>query len=321
MRLERLHHAPRRPRPRLAPLLVTAALLSLATFPSPARATFHLIEINKIMTSYNGNAAIQAVELRMISGGQNNLTGTTIRSYDAAGVLLATHGTFPGSTPAAGAVADRKLLCATSGFASTFGITPDLIISAGLPLSTGQIAFENVGCLINAVAYGDVTAPKNGTTSAQAIPSGLAYVLARTINNTTSPSCPLGENAGARFAIRSGSTGAPVAFSNNAGNTVNVLSTVTDVGEAPPAPPAPRAYPNPFLASIRIEAASALWIGVFDVRGSLLRVVHQASAAGAPYQGEWDGRDAGGKPAPAGIYFIRFGREPGAVTKRVALLR
>ncbi|HEU4724965.1 MAG TPA: hypothetical protein VFU59_06650 [Candidatus Eisenbacteria bacterium] len=323
MRTDRTLHAPRRPRRRLVPLLAAAAILSLVFAPAPARATFHLVEVNKILTSYNGNAAIQAIELRMISGGQNLVNGVSIRSYDAAGVLLATHGTFAANV--ASGVADRKILCATSGFAAQFGITPDLVIAAGLPLATGQVSFETAACLVNAIAYGDVTVPRNGTTSAPAIPSGLAYVLARTVNNTTTVSCPLAENAAARFVIRSASTAAPVPFANNAGTSVNVLSTLTGVADAPPAPPAPRAFPNPFRGSVRIDAASASWIGVFDVRGALVRVVRDASAragaSAAPFTGEWDGRDADGRRAPAGVYFIRFGRGLGAPTARVALLR
>ena len=319
MRLDHSVPAPRRSR-RLFGALLAAVLVSFFVLPRPALATFHLIEINKILTSHNSDPAIQAVELRMQSGGQNFLSNLSIRSYDAAGVLLATHGTFPGSTPAAGAVADRKLLCATAGFAVLFGITPDLVITAGLPLATGQVSFETVGCVVNAIAYGDVTAPKNGTTSAPAIPSGLAYVLTRTVNNATVPSCPLAENAAAKFVIRSGSTASPVAFSNNAGTTVNVLSTLTGVDDAPPVTRAPRAYPNPFRNSVRIEAASASWIGVFDVRGALVRVVHRTGAA-TSFRGEWDGRDGNGKPAPAGVYFVRFGQGAGAPTSRVALLR
>ncbi len=320
MRLGSRLHAPRRSRRILAPLLATAALLALF-LPASARATFHLMEINKVLTSFNGDPTIQAVELRMLAGGQNLVSTASIKSYDAAGVLLATHGTFAASLPAGGALTDRKVLCATSGFATTFGITPDLVITAGLPLATGQISFEKTTCFVNAVAYGDVTVPKNGTTTAPSIPSGLAYVLTRTVNNTTTFSCPLAEDAAARFVIRSGSTSAPVTFSNNAGTSVNVFSTVTGAGESPPAPPAPRAFPNPFRGSIRIEGASANWIGVFDLRGALVRVLHRASAATTPFRGEWDGRDEGGRPAPAGVYFIRFGRGPDAATMRVALLR
>ena len=320
MRLSTLLHAPRRSRRVLAPLLATAALLSLVAVPPPARATFHLNEIDRVMTSYNGDATIQAVELRMLANGENLVTGISIRSYNAAGVLLATHGTFAASTPVGGALTGRKILCATTGFATTFGITPDLVITAGLPLSTGQVSFEKATCLVNVVPYGDVPTPLGGTTSAPSIPSGLAYVLTRTVDDATILSCPLAEDAAARFVIRSGSTGTPVTFANNAGISVNVLSTVTGAGDAPSAPQAPRAFPNPFRGSIRIET-DARWIGVFDVRGALVRVVRGTGGAASNFRGEWDGRDESGRPAPAGVYFIRFGRGPDAATTRVALLR
>ena len=295
--------------------------LFLAVLPIPASATFHFIEINKILTSYNGDATIQAVELRMMSGAQNLVSGVSIRSYDAAGILLATHGAFTGNLPVGGAVADRKVLCATTNFATQFGITPDLTITSGLPLGTGQVSFETGVCLVNAVAYGAVTVPKNGTTSGPAIPSGLAYVLTRTVNNSTLFSCPHAEDAAARFVVRSGSSGSTVAFANNAGTTVNVFSTVTAVGGSPITRAAPRAYPNPFQGSVRIESSSPGWIGVFDVRGSLVRVVSATGTAGSTFRGEWDGRDARGRNVPAGVYLIRFGREPGAPVSRVALLR
>ncbi len=322
MRPVRTLHVTRPTLRTISPLVAAVTILLLAAPAPPARASFHLIEINKILTSHNGDATVQAVELRMQAGGQNLVSGLAIRSYDAAGVLLATHGTFGGSLPLSGAVADRKILCATSGFATTFGITPDLVITPGLPLATGQVSFETVTCFVNAVAYGAVTLSKNGTTSAPAIPSGLAYVLTRTGNNATIPSCPLAEDAAARFAVRSGSTGAPVPFSNNAGSTVNVSSTITGAAETPSAPEAPRAYPNPFRGSIRIESPTSKWIGIFDVRGTLVRVLSRPQTpARSPYRGDWDGRDGNGRAVPAGIYFIRFGRGPLAPISRVALLR
>jgi hypothetical protein len=275
--------------PRLARLLAATAFAALQlAFPaSRAFASFHLIEINKIMTSYNGDATIQAVELRMLANGQNLLTNLSIRSYDAAGVLLATHGTFASSLPAAGALTDRKVLCATPAFVATFGITPDLVITDGLPAPTGQVSFETIGCLVNAIAYGDVTVPKDGTTSGPPIPSGLAYVLSRTVDDTTVPSCPLAEDAAARFVVKSASSAAPVPFSNNAGATVNVFSTLTGV----------------------------------DVRGSFVRSLSLPSTASALYRGDWDGRDAAGRLVPAGVYFIRFGRGHGAPVARIAVLR
>lgn len=317
-------HDPPEPRPGLRRLVFAlAALLAiglLAGAAPPARAAFHLIEINKILTSYNGDATIQAVELRYLSGGQNLVSGMSIRSYDAAGTALATHGTFAVNLPASGAIADRKILCATAGFAATFGITPDLVLSAGLPVSTGQVSFEEPGCFVNSVAYGDVSVLVSGSSAAPALPSGLAYVLARTANNATNPFCPLAENAAARFAVRSGSNAAPVPFSNNANTTVSVFSTVTAADQVLPAA-GWRVYPNPFRESLRIEAPGRGRVAVYDVRGGLVRAL---ASGQEPFGGmrrlEWDGRDARGKRAPAGVYFVRIGGAPGGAFARVVLL-
>lgn len=317
--------SPRAPRPGVRRLVFAlAALLAIALLAGaapPARAAFHLIEINKILTSFNGDATIQAVELRMMAGSQNLVSGMSIRSYDAAGVALATHGTFAVNLPAGGALADRKILCATSAFAAAFGITPDLVIADGLPSATGQVSFEEPGCFVNAVAYGDVTVVVNGSSSSPAIPSGLAYVLARTASNATNPFCPLAENAAARFAIRSGSSASPVPFSNNANTTVNVFSTLTGVEETLP-PAAWRVYPNPFRESLRIETAEGGRVAVYDVRGALVRTLaHGAERVAGPRHLTWDGRDARGKRAPAGVYFVRIGSAPGGAPTRVVLLR
>ncbi|HKQ19720.1 MAG TPA: hypothetical protein VJW75_08240, partial [Candidatus Eisenbacteria bacterium] len=257
-------------------------------WPSGARAAFHLNEINKIMAGFNGNTNIQAVEIRMITAGENVVGGGVIRTYNAAGGLVGTLGTFGGNVP--NGIADRKILCATALFQSTFGITADLTISPGVIPTTGQVAFEVGGCLVNAIPYGDVTVFKNGTTAAPQLPTALAYVLVRTVPNGTAASCPVAENAGARFVLRSGSSAAPVVFSNNANASVNVFSTLTDVDAPPAAPPALRASPNPFRHSVELEFAErSTRVAIHDVSGRLVRSWDTARApqSGATQRLSW----------------------------------
>ena len=305
----------------LSRFALTLATLCLLVAADPALATFHFIEVNKVLPTFNGDASIQAVELRMLSGGQSSVSGLKIQTYDAAGTPVATLGTFSSSLPLAGAVADRKILCSTTGFANLFGIAPDLVISAGIPLGTGQVSFETLGCLVNAVAYGGVTTPVNGTTAATAIPVGLAYALARTVNNGTLSSCPLSEDAAAKFAVVSGSNASPVTFSNNAGASVDVFSTLTGA-EGSPSAAAWRVYPNPFGAALHIEAPSDGSVSVFDARGALVRRLGDgAGTVAGSRRLSWDGRNAHGERVPAGVYFVRYGRGPGSLVTRVALLR
>lgn len=309
-------------------LLAPALLLTLVTitiWPGAARAAFHLNEINKIMAGFNGNTNIQAVEIRMITAGENVVGGGVIRTYNAAGGLVGTLGTFPGSVP--NGIADRKILCATALFQSTFGITADLTISPGVIPTTGQVAFEVGGCLVNAIPYGDnITVFKNGTTAAPPLPTALAYVLVRTVPNGTGASCPVAENAAARFVLRSGSSAAPVVFSNNANVSVNVFSTLTDVDAPPAAPPPLRASPNPFHHSVELEFAErSTRVAIHDVSGRLVRSWNtaRASQGGAAQRLSWDGSGSDGKPVASGIYFVRvFGTEsPGSKPLRIVLLR
>ena len=319
---------PNAPRPvsRIRP--ATFVLLTLAAvtmWPGAAGAAFHLNEINKIMAGFNGNTNIQAVELRMITAGENVVGGGVIRTYDAAGGLVGTLGTFGGNVP--NGIADRKILCATALFQSTFGITADLTIAPGVIPITGQVSFEVGGCLVNAIPYGNVTSFKNGTTAAPQLQTELAYVLVRTVANGTGASCPLAENAAARFALRSGSMASPIPFSNNANQTVNVFSTMTDAkAEASPPPPL-RASPNPFRHSVDLEFADrSSRVAIHDVSGRLVRswdTARGAEGVAATRHLSWDGTGADGKPVASGIYFVRVFETEALRSKpiRILLLR
>ena len=179
--------------------ILTFVPLFLSFLPGSAYAAFHLNEIEQVMVGLNGNTTIQAVQLKMLATGENLVSGMSIKVYNANGVQTDSLGSFSGSVPQG--IAGRRILCATHNFAATFGITPDLEIKPGLLVGTGQVSFEKPACFVNAVAYGAVTTPKNGTTSAAAIPADAATVLVRTVDDATILSCPLSEDAAARFRL------------------------------------------------------------------------------------------------------------------------
>ena len=308
----------------LASLLLGTCALIVSALPTPAKATFHLMQITKIMAGFEGDETIEAVEMEMMADGQNHVDNTSLKVYNAGGVLVATLGTFNGDLPLAGAFAGRKVLFATMKFKQRFGITPDLQISPGIPKTTGQVAYEEAFCLVNAIAYGAVTVIKNGPTAAPQLPILGATALDRGIQgNATFPSCPLGENAGARFAIYQGYVGHPIRFTNNAGVFVDVTSAVTAVEPTTPAPLPLRASPNPFQRAVDIEFAGAPGrVVVHDVQGRLIRSWDGLGAAGN-VRLRWDGTDARGQDVASGIYFVRtLGAESkGSAPLRVVLLR
>ena len=303
-------------RARLA-LLPLLALLHSA----PAHAAFHLNEFTKVMVGLNGNNTIQAVELKMLAGGENLVGGMSIKVYNAAGMQVDSLGSFAGSVP--NGVAGRNILCATENFSAAFGITPDLLIKPGLLVGTGQVSFEKPTCFANAVGYGSVTTPKNGTTSASALPADFAMALVRTIDDGTAVFCPLSEDAAARFQLASGSSASPITFTNNSGASVNVFPTASGVDGTPPGQAALRVYPNPFNTGARIVAPGYGYLSVYDIRGRMVRSWGSpfvSPAVVGPMQLDWNGTDAAGHRLPSGIYFVQYGLSP-QDRARVVLLR
>jgi hypothetical protein len=316
----------------LSTLALLAALAIVAFSSRPAHgdpespAAFHLAEITKLMVGFNGDTDIQAVEIKMIGAGENFVTAMEIATYDGSGNLLATLGTFAASIP--NGLTGDNILCATAKFRDTFGITPDLLITPGLLVTSGQVAYEKETCRVNSLAYGNVPVPllASGPTAAPPLPSQGAAALVRTVDDATSPFCPLSENSGARFALRTGSPTNPIVFRNNARQTVNVFSTITGAEGSPPAHSALRASPNPSRGSTRIEAPDWGPLSIHDIQGRLVRVLTCAPggacpAVAGPFRGEWDGTDIKGREVPSGIYFLRHVGRGGLVVKRIALIR
>ncbi len=87
-----------------------------------------------------------------------------------------------------------------------------------------------------------------------------------------------------------------------------------------------RLVPNPAYGSVAIPLGSDPWeparLGVYDLQGR--EVVRLLSAAPFSTQGSvlWDGRDAAGRPVPAGVYRVQYeGARSGVRTGQVIILR
>lgn len=71
-----------------------------------------------------------------------------------------------------------------------------------------------------------------------------------------------------------------------------------------------RAYPNPFSVSTRLSytittQGAFVSLDVYDVSGRLVRELSHGFEAPGTHEIEWDGTDAAGRYARAGVYFIR----------------
>jgi len=83
--------------------------------------------------------------------------------------------------------------------------------------------------------------------------------------------------------------------------------------------------PNPFNATLRIQygvpVSSEVSIGVYDVRGRLVRRLVNRSMAAGNYSASWNGRDDSGRNASSGVYFIKVNAGANNRVQRVSLVK
>ncbi len=85
------------------------------------------------------------------------------------------------------------------------------------------------------------------------------------------------------------------------------VQTLTPVGESPPAarllPPAPNPFNARALLAWECERASRDALEVYDARGRRVAAWSWAERPAGRRELAWDGRDAGGRECPSGVYF------------------
>jgi flagellar hook capping protein FlgD len=293
----------------LTPLLVA----------TPAKANFHVNEITKVMAGFEGDATVQAIELKMLANNENLVNGKQFKAYDAAGTLVATLGAFTSDLPLANAIAGRNILVATMKWRQRFGLVPDLQINPGIPVMTGQVSHESPDgtCLIDAVGYGNVTTLLAGTTPAPFLPNSGATALVRTVDNAIVPACPMNTD-GNKFQQRQGTSAIAILFTNNSGVSVSVFSTATGV-DVTPGVAAFRISPNPMRDKVRIQSPGGERVAVYDTRGRLVRTV--LGPHSGPVHAEWNGTDDNGRPLPSGVYFARQENAGKSTVRRFVIAR
>jgi len=86
-----------------------------------------------------------------------------------------------------------------------------------------------------------------------------------------------------------------------------------------------RGFPNPFGATTTISyslpAESQVRLGVYNVAGREVVVLHDGMRPEGPHHATWNGRDAHGRELGAGMYFVRLKAGHETRTTKVMLLR
>jgi hypothetical protein len=117
---------------------------------------------------------------------------------------------------------------------------------------------------------------------------------------------------------------AVVRFSDNAVDVVELVQAVSGVADRGLGLQV-RAAPNPFTS--RVEFAFALHrpqpvqLAIYDVAGRHVRTLVEATLPAGDHGAAWDGRDADGRPRPAGVYFYFLRSEDRDVVRRLTLVR
>ncbi len=123
------------------------ALVALAVLTvQPAIASFHFMQIEQVIGGVNGDATAQAIQLRMRSVGQNLVSQSRLRCWDAAGLNpILVHNI---AANVANNAAGSRVLLATNAMLSqtTPVMVPDFIMTNPIPasyLAAGSLTFED----------------------------------------------------------------------------------------------------------------------------------------------------------------------------------
>jgi len=132
----------------------------------------HLIAIDEVLGSWQGDDSIQFVELRMLAPGQQFLSdgggarGPAVLIFDDATGSADTRRVFTFTHDLSVGAMDSRILIATSALASVSGVTPDFVLPPGMLASkSGRVCYyvnppqadgQQTG-VIDCVAYGAFT--------------------------------------------------------------------------------------------------------------------------------------------------------------------
>jgi hypothetical protein len=152
---------------------IVVALIALVLWARAAGAVNHLIALDEVLGSWQGDDDAQFVELRLLQAGQTFLAngGGTALVFDDATASEAGRRVFTFTRSVGNGAADARILVGTSRLATVSGVAPDFVLPPGMlrPLAGRVCYFVNspqpegqpVG-FIDCVAYGAFAAENGG---------------------------------------------------------------------------------------------------------------------------------------------------------------
>ena len=91
----------------------------------------------------------------------------------------------------------------------------------------------------------------------------------------------------------------------------------------------PPPHPNPFNPTTQVRlhvpgtpgSHQQVTVGVYDLRGRRVRVLHDGSVTPGWHTWAWDGRDENGWGQASGVYFMRARSDGGTIMRKVMLVK
>ncbi|HNT52497.1 MAG TPA: FlgD immunoglobulin-like domain containing protein, partial [Candidatus Syntrophosphaera sp.] len=84
-------------------------------------------------------------------------------------------------------------------------------------------------------------------------------------------------------------------------------------------------YPNPFnpstTISFSVKEALPVSIGIYNLKGQLVRTLVNEDKAAGSHSVSWDGRDDNGSPVSSGVYFYKMHAGKYSSTKKMILMK
>ncbi len=119
--------------------------LVMLLLPPQADASFHVMQIQKVIAGVNGDTAAQAIQLRMRSGFQDRVSQARIIAWDAAGTNPIVIVDFDSNVP--NRAAGSTILATTAAFDTQTlpSAQSDFLITQPIPqsyLAAGSLTFE-----------------------------------------------------------------------------------------------------------------------------------------------------------------------------------
>ena len=308
------------------------ALVACTFVAPPARASFHLMQIEQAIGGVNGDISAQAIQLRMRSFGENLVYQARIRAWDAAGlnpVLIVDM-----TAAVANGFQGDHVLITSSTFQSNVSsvLAPDFTMTNLIPdsyLAAGSLTFESdFGFVVWRLSWGGAGYTGTGMVGATSIyndADGNANPpFAGPLPSTTAQalvfagaSGALSTNNAADYSVTSGVS----VWTNNAGTAVAGVENSPGVSGVQLGAPSPNPVTGALSYSVSLARLAHVRVAVYAVGGQRVRTLLDRELSAGRHDFGWDARSEGGSRLASGVYYLALESEGVRQSRKFAVIR